>query len=292
MGRKAEGFVETALSLAAKLPAWLDILVAVITAVVFHLLATQSIATPVPKGAWFWATPWFKTLSTVLQVVLPLLFVFCATATLIQQKRREALFNRIMQSQSTTSVLSEMTWQQFQMALKELFKLQGFTAVEKVAGAGDERTYMARGKQDEKIIVQCKQWQAMQVSLSAIRELHGLMSVSKVGAGYVVTAGRFTQEARSYARGRNIVLVDGQSLEPLMQKAEISNHRQAAQVDTQKVVLAKLPGAATKAPAAAVACPRCGSAMVKRVAERGTKAGQEFWGCVKYPSCDGMRPVH
>jgi hypothetical protein len=36
-------------------------------------------------------------------------------------------------------------------------------------------------------------------------------------------------------------------------------------------------------------CPNCGSAMVLRTARRGDRAGQQFYGCVSYPKCRGIR---
>nr|WP_081659429.1 topoisomerase DNA-binding C4 zinc finger domain-containing protein [Thioalkalivibrio sp. ALE17] len=39
------------------------------------------------------------------------------------------------------------------------------------------------------------------------------------------------------------------------------------------------------------ACSKCGSDMVKRKARRGSKLGQEFWGCPQYPGCRGTRAV-
>lgn len=38
-------------------------------------------------------------------------------------------------------------------------------------------------------------------------------------------------------------------------------------------------------------CPRCGGPMHKRVARRGSRAGQSFLGCVRYPGCSGLRPM-
>ena len=35
-------------------------------------------------------------------------------------------------------------------------------------------------------------------------------------------------------------------------------------------------------------CPRCSSPMVRRVAKSGENAGNEFWGCTKFPACRGM----
>ena len=41
----------------------------------------------------------------------------------------------------------------------------------------------------------------------------------------------------------------------------------------------------------ATACPVCGAAMAKRLAKKGANAGQEFWGCSRYPQCRGTRPI-
>jgi ssDNA-binding Zn-finger/Zn-ribbon topoisomerase 1 len=38
-------------------------------------------------------------------------------------------------------------------------------------------------------------------------------------------------------------------------------------------------------------CPFCGSEMVKRIARKGTNPGQEFFGCVSYPKCRGIRQL-
>lgn len=36
-------------------------------------------------------------------------------------------------------------------------------------------------------------------------------------------------------------------------------------------------------------CPRCRSPMRRRTARRGARAGRQFWGCSRYPSCTGTR---
>ncbi|MDU8543840.1 MULTISPECIES: topoisomerase DNA-binding C4 zinc finger domain-containing protein [Pseudomonas syringae group] len=41
---------------------------------------------------------------------------------------------------------------------------------------------------------------------------------------------------------------------------------------------------------AAPACPHCKKTMVIKVARTGKNAG-EFWGCVAYPKCRGIRPI-
>lgn len=37
-----------------------------------------------------------------------------------------------------------------------------------------------------------------------------------------------------------------------------------------------------------IRCPRCGAPMVKRTAKKGENAGQEFYGCSRFPQCRGI----
>jgi len=39
----------------------------------------------------------------------------------------------------------------------------------------------------------------------------------------------------------------------------------------------------------APACPKCQAPMRLRQAHRGPRAGSQFWGCSRYPDCDGLR---
>ena len=34
-------------------------------------------------------------------------------------------------------------------------------------------------------------------------------------------------------------------------------------------------------------CPQCSYPMVRRLAKKGKYTGQEFWGCLEYPKCNG-----
>jgi hypothetical protein len=36
-------------------------------------------------------------------------------------------------------------------------------------------------------------------------------------------------------------------------------------------------------------CPKCGSAMRRRLARRGRHKGKHFWGCSRFPDCNGTR---
>ncbi|MDE6010167.1 MAG: hypothetical protein K2F87_01795, partial [Muribaculaceae bacterium] len=36
-------------------------------------------------------------------------------------------------------------------------------------------------------------------------------------------------------------------------------------------------------------CPLCGKPMLRRTIQRGSRQGQQFWGCSDYPKCNGIR---
>lgn len=51
------------------------------------------------------------------------------------------------------------------------------------------------------------------------------------------------------------------------------------------------PPVSTPPRGTAPTCPRCSSQMQQRLARRGRNAGSYFWGCTRYPSCKGTRPI-
>ena len=145
---------------------------------------------------------------------------------------------------------------------------------------------MRRGK--EKFFVQCKQWRAKKVGVEIVRELYGVMSAHGATGGFVVTSGSFTEGAEEFAAGRNIVLIDGPKLLRMIDRAE---RAPTGRTSHASPTAQPTPAAARVALGAAVQCPVCASAMVRRVAKRGDNVGSEFWGCSKYPACRGTRAV-
>ncbi len=39
-------------------------------------------------------------------------------------------------------------------------------------------------------------------------------------------------------------------------------------------------------------CPKCGGAMVLRITKKGLNAGNQFWGCKRFPTCRGLKAVN
>ena len=160
---------------------------------------------------------------------------------------------------------------------------------------------MVLRKDREKFLVQCKQWKAFKVSVQVVRELFGLMAANGAAGGFVVTSGRFTDDAIAFANGRNVTLVDGPKLFGLIRQAEISLASKRGASDTAKRSAAVASIEPTARPAAAAVgsppteaappCPVCSREMVLRTAKRGANTGRAFWGCSGFPGCRGVRQV-
>ena len=75
-------------------------------------------------------------------------------------------------------------------------------------------------KGSEKLLVQCKQWRATTVGVEIVRELYGLIAAEGATGGFVVTAGRFSLDATTFAAGRNIQLINGTILHGWLKQAQ------------------------------------------------------------------------
>ena len=112
----------------------------------------------------------------------------------------------------------------------------------------------------------------------------------------MVTSGVFTEDAQTFAKGRNIELIDGQALRAMIAKARQAKARVPVAVPGNRVEVAAAvaqpqPQIKPTVPASEPACPKCGGAMVRRVAKKGANSGGAFLGCASYPKCRGVREV-
>lgn len=276
--KRKQGVFEDLIDIAAMLPWWVGVLLALIAYFALHHYATAEIAPVVSPGQMgtFVASQFGKTLATFGQYLIPLALIIGAGISAYGRHKRTALFTDVQES-SSASALNGMSWQEFEMLVGEAFRRKGY-AVAETGGGADGGVDLALRKDGEKFLVQCKQWKAYKVGVTTIRELYGVMAAGGATGGFVVTSGVFTQDAKSFAEGRNIGLIDGSELTAMIKSAQQQ----------------RPPAAARPAPQSAPAananqdCPKCGGAMIKRIAKQGANAGKAFWGCSNFPQCRGI----
>ena len=276
MARRKQNLFDALLEITSKLPWWASVMLALVAYFWLHSIATNEVTAVVQSGKMggFISQHLFRTLAGIGQYLLPFVFLLGAAMSAYRRFTRGALHKQVATSPDR-GTLNDMSWQQFEALVGEAFRRKGYTVAETVGGA-DGGIDLVLKKQGETFLVQCKQWKAYKVGVAIVRELYGVMAAKGATGGFVVTSGIFTDEARAFATGRNIELMDGKALHALIRG-----------VSEPAKATSAAPAVVTSAPA----CPVCQSAMEKRIAKRGANSGNAFWGCSQYPACKGTRPA-
>lgn len=288
--RKKSGPVKDLVDLVALLPWWAGVLLAILGYLWLHGVATQPVTANAQSlaSSGFIKSAWWLGLATAGQYLVPIICLAGAGVSAFRRKQRRDLVIDVAQAKASDA-LDGMSWREFEMLVGEGFRLQGYRVVETGGGRADggvDLVLTRPGKSGgEKFLVQCKQWRALKVGVDVVRELYGVMAARGATGGYVVTSGRFTEEAISFASGRNVTLVDGPKLVGLIRQARPGTGQPTLRADPVEVTLPSATSAQT------TACPLCSKPMLRRTAKRGANAGGEFWGCTGYPACRGTRPV-
>jgi restriction system protein len=278
MARRRQNLFEDLIEITSKLPWWVGVVLAIASYVWLHSVASAEVAAVAQPGKMgeLVTQTLFNTLASVGQYLLPFAFLVGAAMSAYGRAKRQALHAKVAGSPDR-GALNDMSWQQFEALVGEAFRRKGYSVSETGGGGADGGIDLALKKEGETFLVQCKQWKATKVGVTTVRELYGVMAAEGATGGFVVTSGVFTDEARAFAIGQNIELLDGQALHALIRGVSMSGKPAAV---LQAVVSASEP-----------TCPVCRSAMVKRTAKRGANSGNGFWGCSQYPACKGTRPA-
>jgi restriction system protein len=258
----------------ALLPWWVGVVSAVIAYLVLHQFAIAPVptASTVAQMGDVASKTIIRTLASFFQYVLPLACLIGAGVSAFARSKRKSLAQGVADSKSASS-LDGMSWKEFELLVGESFRQKGYKVVELGGNGPDGGIDLVLLKGTEKFLVQCKQWKALKVGVDVVRELFGVMAAKGADGGYVVTSGKFTQDAKDFAKGRNVFLIDGDSLFQLLQKTRSAMQKPSSQSASAAI---SLPS-----------CPQCGASMVKRQAKRGTNVGGAFWGCSEFPRCRG-----
>jgi restriction system protein len=152
--------------------------------------------------------------ATLLQYVFPMIFLVAAVVSFVKRSRSITLFDDVRGGSKAN--IAKLSWQEFEALVGEGFRHRGFQVTPRGGAGPDGGVDLVLARGHERFLVQCKQWRAQQVGVSVVRELYGVMAAERVAGGYVVTSGTFTKDAKEFAAGRNIELMDGKGLEALL----------------------------------------------------------------------------
>jgi hypothetical protein len=180
----------------------------------------------------------------------------------------------------TPQLLSELEWKRFENLVEGYFSAIGLKTRPNRPGAdgGVDIHLLHPDTNQVGSIVQCKSWHVYDVGVKPVRELYGVMAADHIPEGVFVTTGDYTAEARSFAAGKQLTLIDGRDL--LARLAALPSEKQAS-------LLAAITAGDYKTPT----CPRCGIKMVRRQNKKQLLGSSAFWGCPSYPRCRQTFPI-
>lgn len=234
-----------------------------------------------------WILPAVQTENALLKVLIPalanlawlptLVLGILAVLSAILAKRKRALVDE----QSGTGSLRNLSWKEFEWLVGEAYRRQGYAVEEFLGGGADGGVDLILRKNGGSWLVQCKQWRTQAVGAPVIREIFGLVAHHRANGAMVITSGRFTREARSFAEGKTLELIGGPRLLALVKSVQVRTPSDGVSAGSAR--------SAAPAPVTAPACPQCNAPMIRRTARKGANAGNEFWGCSTYPTCRGVR---
>ncbi|WP_436297935.1 restriction endonuclease [Variovorax sp. LjRoot175] len=288
MGRKRSGGAEDVVDVLAMLPWWVGAVLAVVTYWLLHRYAVAPIGAD-PRAMASAAV--MKGLATAGQYLVPGLCLAGAALSALRRWQRKGLADQVAAG-TGADVLEAMTWREFEMLVGEAFRLKGYRIEESGGRGADGGIDLVLRKSGKKFLVQCKQWRSYKVGVGVIREHFGVMTAERADGGFVVTSGRFTAEARVFAKGFHIELIEGEALFQMIRQARVAAGRPDAQprrdpAPIRSPELSPVAALDNGTSDAGPSCPKCASEMVRRTAKRGTNAGVSFWGCSNYPRCRG-----
>jgi restriction system protein len=198
----------------------------------------------------------------------------------LRQKRAAFL-----QQQLNLEWLNQLTWQDFERQVAEVYRQRGYQVEENGGGGADGGVDLRLRRNGRTSLVQCKRWKTYKVGVQPVRELYGVMAAEYAAEAIFIISGIYTEEALRFAEGKPLELIDGAQLAQMFQQVQAGLRQPAP------------PAMAASAPRQPTApetparpqCPQCGGAMALRCAKTGPHAGKEFWGCRNFQRCRGLR---
>jgi restriction system protein len=213
MSRRKGGLTEW-LEAASKLPWQVFVGLALGAFIAFHFIAAASVHTAAVSRLSNLRSVairgYIHTVATLLQFIVPVVFLAPAAMALARRSRSRALLDAARRGAAAS--IARLSLQDFEELVGEGFRHRGFSVTGRGGAEPDGGIDLVLARGNERFLVQCKQWKAQSVSVSVVRELHGAMTAEGAVGGFAVTSGAFSVDAKRFASGRNIELIDGRGL--------------------------------------------------------------------------------
>jgi len=158
------------------------------------------------------------SLGPAIAPVVALAFLAPVTFSFLRSNRRK----KLIELKEEIGAIQELSWPQFKELVAAAYRRNGFLILENNAFTSDPSVDLVMRKGANLYLVQCRYWQNRKLGIREVKNLLSLMHAKQASSVYLLTTGIFTNEARHYAAGRPINLVDGIELVNLLGKVATS----------------------------------------------------------------------
>lgn len=177
----------------------------------------------------------------------------------------------------TAAFLRELEWRRFEELCEGFWLARGYPVKATPAGPGGGANLIISERDDPEAlfaVIQCKATSPRPVEREAVRALWALRQHVEAKLAVFYSASGFTDEAREFAHGRHLKLVDAGDLLAQLNMLDAS---------ARDALLAHVTRDDFRTPS----CPQCRVKMQRRA---GAAGGPEVWGCRNERRC-GATPI-
>jgi len=202
------------------------------------------------------------------------LFFLISIVSLIWRSIRKKKASPV-KGRKSSSDLQGVAWKEFRDYIICLFEKLGYS-LDGDDGLNDKRADLKLKNNTGTSLVCCKKYYVRKIPVSMVFEFYtSMINEPSIEQGYFITTGIFTQEAKKFAEGKPLVLIDGERLMDFVRIVEsigATEERLSIQSNLNKTDHT---------------CPMCGAHMLLRTVKSGSNTLTQFWGCSAYPACKG-----
>ena len=202
---------------------------------------------------------WYHPGDVLISILIGTLVALCLVLVARERGRARAA---AIDHTGSIAALRRKPWPEFEIAVGEAIRRRGYLVRQRGGFERDRGTDLIAERGDQRVLVQCKHWLRWKVHEEQVKILFADVTTQGFTEGWLVTCGRFTDYAVTWANGRPIRLIDGDDLVELIGSVTTAYQSKASQ------------GAGDDATQRT--CPNCGSRL-GRLTNRYDHS--KFWGC-------------
>ena len=215
---------------------------------------------------------WLLIGAVLFGLILFKLFFEDILPALVNRLKSKILFAKstsLKDDRALLKQLTEMAPAEFENCVAEMFRNLGYKA-ERIGKTGDHGLDIEIEKDGKMSYVQCKKYSnSNTVGEPDVRNFLGSVTRKYVRANaYFVTTSTFTEQAKQFVIGEQIVLIDGWELVKYIRNVEKN-------------------GFAPTEERSAKICPKCGNELAVKKGKFG-----KFLSCGAYPECDFTKSLN